>query len=90
MSDVPSVSTEPWQLSALDCVVAGAEASAQAASGIWNAMSPEERDRWRETRADYWPRLGLFLQPILDAATRIIQDESQEREQELERAGEEA
>jgi hypothetical protein len=86
MRDIQSMPTEPWQYAALDCAVAGAEASAQGASCIWEAMSPAERDQWRETRASYWPRIGLFLQPVLDAAARIIDDEGREFESEHQRA----
>jgi hypothetical protein len=49
-------------------------------------MSPAERDQWRDTRAGYSPRIGLFLQPVLDAAARIIEDEGREFEREHQRA----
>jgi hypothetical protein len=72
---------EESQFSALDCAVAGAEASAQGALFIWKAMSRDERERWRETRATVWPRVGLLLQPVLDAAARILEEEQEFEEQ---------
>ena len=61
---------------ALDCAVTAAEAGAQATLGIWQQMSPEERQHWIDTRGpDRWPPVGAFLRPVMVMAQQAIAHE---------------
>jgi hypothetical protein len=62
---------------ALGAAVTAADNAAQAAYGIWHAMTAGEQDAWLERARTCWPRFDVKLGVILPAAEAIVTAENE-------------